>query len=160
MRRLRTLAVLEWVNALLIFPAVAWLWEMPLSPANLTGLGLVLLILIEGGAYWWLKYRGLLAGRPRTAGLPFFRVLRVANPVLLAAGAVVVGLGLGSGAPWTHAWPGAALWLFAILEQVNYFHLQLSHDTRADLARLRRSRRLRPSHLARDLARERTRTAP
>lgn len=89
-----------------------------------------------------------------------FRLLRAANPALPTAGAVVAGSGLGSDAPWTHAWPGAALWLFAVLEQVNYFHVQLSHGTRADVARLRRSRRLRPSHLARDLARERARTAP
>jgi hypothetical protein len=50
-------------------------------------------------------------------------------------------------------WPGLGLWLFALLEHVNYFHVQLSHQTRADLARLVRTRRLRRSHLSRDMAR-------
>lgn len=69
----------------------------------------------------------------------------------------MVGAGFASGAPWTHTWPGAALWAFAAVEQANYFHLQLSHGTRADWRRLRRTGRLHPSHLARDLARDRSR---
>ncbi|MEV4892856.1 hypothetical protein AB0K48_26090 [Nonomuraea sp. NPDC055795] len=56
----------------------------------------------------------------------------------------------GSGA---QVWPGVALWVFALLEDVNFFHLQLMHDTRADLAHLMMTRRLRRSHLALDLAR-------
>ncbi|MER7128156.1 hypothetical protein ABT338_04230, partial [Streptosporangium saharense] len=72
---------------------------------------------------------------------------------LLAGGAVVAGTGIAGGASGTQVWPGPALWVFAVLEHVNYFHVQLMHDTRADLARLVRTRRLRRSHLARDLAR-------
>ncbi|WP_239648744.1 hypothetical protein [Nocardiopsis chromatogenes] len=135
---MRTLALLEWLNALVLFPAVARLWPMPPSAPNLAGFGLLVLFLAEGGAYWWLKYRQLLGGRRLPAGLPAFRVLRIANPLLLAAGAAVVGAGFASGAPWTHTWPGAALWAFAAVEQANYFHLQLSHGTRADWRHPRR----------------------
>jgi hypothetical protein len=41
---------------------------------------------------------------------------------------------------------------FAWLEYVNYFRVQLMHDTRSDLRRLVRTRRLRRSWLATDLA--------
>jgi len=43
----------------------------------------------------------------------------------------------------------------AVLEYINYFVVQLSHETRADLRRLVRTRRLHPSHLAIDLRRHR-----
>lgn len=156
-RRMRTLALLEWLNALVIFPAVAWIWHLPPSAPNLAGFGLLVLFLVEGGAYWWLKYSQFLSGRRLPRGLPVFRVLRIANPLLLAAGAAVVGAGTAAGAPWTHTWPGAALWVFAAVEHANYFHWQLSHGTRADWRRLRRAKRLRRSHLALDLARDRAR---
>ncbi|CAM4062035.1 hypothetical protein GCM10009799_40910 [Nocardiopsis rhodophaea] len=158
--RMRTLALLEWLNALVIFPVAAWVWHMPVTGANLTGFALLALILVEGGAYWWLKYRHLRMGRQLPAGLTVFRYLRTANVALLAAGAAVIGAGFAIGGPWTHVWPGAGLWAFALLEHINYFHIQLSHDTRADITRLLRTRRLHRSHLARDLERLSTTRAP
>ena len=64
------------------------------------------------------------------------------------------------GFPATAAWarPGRGSWLglgfalFAVLEHVNYFHLQLMHGTRADLRRLLATG-LHRSHLATDLSR-------
>ena len=49
----------------------------------------------------------------------------------------------------------AFLVAFAGLEHVNYFHVQLMHDTRADWAYLLRHRRLRRAPLADDLRRTR-----
>ena len=45
---------------------------------------------------------------------------------------------------------GAGLAAFAVLEQINSFHVQLGHDNRYDLQRLLRSG-LRRAKLARDL---------
>jgi hypothetical protein len=59
--------------------------------------------------------------------------------------AVLVGPGAGS-------WPGLGFAVFAVLEHVNSFHVQLMHDTAADLRRLRTTG-LHASHLARDLRR-------
>jgi hypothetical protein len=150
---LRNLAVLELVNIPLFAAVLFLLLGVPASPANLVGFALFALLLAEGGAYWWVKVRQLRARARCPAGTALFRALRRANIALLLAGGAVVAAALVADAPWTRVWPGLGLWLFALLEHVNYFHVQLSHQTRADLARLVRTRRLRRSHLSRDMAR-------
>ncbi|MEU0571987.1 hypothetical protein ABZ297_42220 [Nonomuraea sp. NPDC005983] len=152
-RRVRNLAVLEFVNIPIISLALIGRLGMPLTPANLTGLLLVLVLLAEGGAYWWLKLAQLTSRSAVPAGIGVYRVLARVNLALLAGGAVVIGAGLVRSGFGTQVWPGLALWVFAVLEYVNYFHLQLMHDNRADLSRLARTGRLHRSHLARDLAR-------
>ncbi|MFD3688393.1 hypothetical protein ACFWTE_26635 [Nocardiopsis sp. NPDC058631] len=156
-RRLRNLALLEHANIVLIAVVLLGSLDMPAGPANTAGLGLVALLLLEGGTYWWLKVHQLSARAPRPAGLGLFRALGRLNLVLFALGGAVIVGAWATGASGAHLWPGVALWGFAVLEHVNYFHLQLSHQSRADLARLRRTRRLHPSPLARDLHRHRTR---
>ncbi|MFI6577298.1 hypothetical protein ACIBFB_15975 [Nocardiopsis sp. NPDC050513] len=150
---LRSHAVLELVNVPLFAFLLFGLLGVPPSPANLAGFGLFALLLVEGSAYWWAKVRQLRARAPRPAGMPVFRVLRRVNGVLLPAGGAVVLWALVDGDPWTRVWPGLGLWLFAVLEHVNYFHVQLSHQSRSDLRRLLRTGRLHRSHLARDMAR-------
>ncbi|OOC56979.1 hypothetical protein NOSIN_04695 [Nocardiopsis sinuspersici] len=147
------MAVMELANiplfAVVLFPLLG----VPASPANLTGFALFALLLVQGGAYWWIKVRQLRTRARAPEGMPVFRVLRRVNPPLLLAGGAVVAAALAEGVPWTRVWPGLGLWLFAVLEHVNYFHVQLSHQTRADLSRLLRTRRLHRSHLSRDMAR-------
>jgi hypothetical protein len=150
---LRNLAVLELVNIPLFAVVLFLLLGVPASPANLVGFALLALLLVEGSAYWWAKVRQLRTRARRPAGMALFRVLRRANLLLFLAGGAVVAAALAGDAPWTGVWPGLGLWLFAVLEHVNYFHVQLSHQTRADLARLVRTRRLHRSHLSRDMAR-------
>ncbi|PDP88736.1 hypothetical protein CQJ94_03045 [Glycomyces fuscus] len=150
---LRNLAVLELVNIPLFAVVLFLLLGVPASPANLVGSALFALLLAEGSAYWWVKVRQLRTRARRPAGMALFRALGRANVLLFLAGGAVVAAALVGGAPWAGVWPGLGLWLFALLEHVNYFHVQLSHQTRADLARLVRTRRLHRSHLARDLAR-------
>ncbi|MFC0624970.1 multidrug transporter [Kribbella deserti] len=152
LRRLRMLAVLEFVNIPLLSYVFIAVLGMPVTAANLIGLVLVAVILAEGGTYWWLKVRQLSAATPLPAGMRAYRVLLKANLALLVAGAIALGVLTGSG-PAAGFWPGIALWFFAVLEHINYFHFQLMHDNRNDLARLVRTRRLHRSHLARDLGR-------
>ncbi|WP_150242598.1 hypothetical protein [Nocardiopsis quinghaiensis] len=150
---LRNLAVLELAN-IPLFAVVLFLFlDVPASPANLAGFALFALLLVQGGAYWWSKVRQLRARARVPEGLPVLRVLRWVNPLLLLVGGAVAAAALAEGVPWTRVWPGLGLWLFAVLEYVNYFHVQLSHQTRADLSRLLRTRRLHRSHLSRDMAR-------
>ncbi|MDA0564753.1 hypothetical protein LG943_10495 [Streptomonospora sp. S1-112] len=158
--RLRTLAVLELVNIPLFAVVLFGVLRLPPAPANLAGFALFALLLVEGSAYWWAKAAQVRSRSFRPAGLPLFRILRMANPVLLAAGGAVVAWGFAGQVPWTHVWPGAGLAVFALAEHVNYFHVQLSHQNRADLARLRRTRRPHRSHLARDLARSAKNSPP
>ncbi|WP_033342882.1 hypothetical protein [Catenuloplanes japonicus] len=140
-RRLRTLATLELINIPLFAWVIFGVLDRPPAVPTLLGFGMFALLLVEGAAYWTAKLRR--TGRP-LPGLGLFRAARLLNPVLLAA-TLIVTVGTG-------AWLGAGLTVFAVLEYVNYFHVQLMHDTRADLHRLF-TRGFRRSHLARDLAR-------
>lgn len=151
LRRLRTLAILEFANVVIISVVLLGFFRMPPTLSNLTGLGLVAVFLVEGGAYWWLKSRQLVSGAAAPAGMDAFRLLKRANVGLLAVGAMVVAVDSVTGGVGVRTWPGVALWAFALLEYVNYFHVQLMHDTRADLARLA-AHGFRRSHLARDLS--------
>jgi hypothetical protein len=150
-RRLRSLAVLELVN----IPLQGWVWfglaGLPATAANLVGFGLLALLLIEGAAYWLAKLHQISVRRGHLPAVAAFRAARVVNPLLLAAGLVATGRAAAMD-PGRASWPGFAFALFALLEHVNYFHVQLMHDTPADLRRLR-SVGLRASHLARDIAR-------
>ncbi|MDE3723937.1 hypothetical protein PWG71_21305 [Nocardiopsis sp. N85] len=152
-RRLLSLAVLELVNIPLFAFALFGVLGAPASPANLAGFGVFALLLAEGSAYWWLKLRQTAGGGRTPAGMAVFRVLRWINVALFALTGALVAVTVVEGGHWTRAAVGVALGLFAIVEHVNYFHVQLMHDTRADLGRLLRTRRPRRSHLARDLAR-------
>ncbi|MFI5914198.1 hypothetical protein [Dactylosporangium sp. NPDC051541] len=144
-RRARTLAVLELVNVFLL----SWLFfgvlhVRPTLP-NVLGMTLIALFLLIGAAYWALKYAQLAARHRHPAGMHVFRALNWLGVAALAAGAVVIGL--------DPTLPAVLFWLFALLEYVNYFHVQLMHDTRADLRRLARTGRPHRSHLRRDLQR-------
>ncbi|CAL9479415.1 hypothetical protein SUDANB121_03020 [Nocardiopsis dassonvillei] len=152
-RRLRSLAVLELVNIPLFGLVLFAVLGAPASPTNLAGFGMFALLLVEGSAYWWLKLRQASRGGRLPAGMPVFRALRWVNVALFALTGAVVAAALAEGGHWSRVAVGVPLWLFAVLEQVNYFHVQLAHDTRADLRRLLRTRRLHRSHLARDLTR-------
>lgn len=149
MSRLRSLAVLELLN----IPLHAWLWfrviDLPAGPVNLAGFAAFAGLLVVGAAYWALKLWQL---RRRRLGLPGRRVFaaaRVLLPIVLSAVLVagVVAVVRDSGA---RSWPGLLFGVFAALEYVNYFHVQLMHDTRADLRRLV-TVGFRRAHLARDL---------
>lgn len=82
-----------------------------------------------------------------------FAAVRAVGPTVLAVGALAWVSSLLSGAAGVDLVVGALLWLLAVAEHVNYHHVQLMHDTRADWRRLRRTRHLRRSFLAADLDR-------
>ncbi|MCY9784803.1 hypothetical protein KIK06_12975 [Nocardiopsis sp. EMB25] len=150
---LRNLAVLELVNIPLFAFIIFDVLSVPPSPVNLAGFGLGTLLLVEGSAYWWAKVHQLRTRAPRPVGMAVFRFLRWVNAGLLLLAGAFIGWSLSDGILWTRVWPGVGMWLFAVGEHVNYFHLQLSHQTRADLRRLWRTGRPHRSHLARDMAR-------
>jgi hypothetical protein len=149
-KRMRSLAALELLNIPLWSLAWFGVLDFPLSPANLAGFGVFAVLLVQGSAYWTLKVKQLRRRQARVAGLSLFRLLRFVNlPLLAAALAVTVAQSLT--APGRSSWLGLGLALFGTLEYVNYFHVQLMYDTRADLRRLF-STGFRRSHLARDLS--------
>lgn len=148
-RRLRSLALLELLN----IPLQGVLWfgvvHLPVTASNALGFALFAFLLLQGAGYWVAKHRRL--GTPGTAlpGVAAFRLARVANVPVLLAGLVYViwATAADAGAPTV---PGLVFALVAVLEYVNYFHIQLMYDTAADLRYLV-THGPRRAHLARDL---------
>lgn len=155
-RRLRYLRNWELANVVLVPAAVALIWRGTGDTAAVwllrwIGLGFVSYLLLQGGVYWHLKLR--MARRADHAMpawfAPVFSTLRRTNPVLMIGTAAYM-IGADSIAPDDRAW-GVVVLALAYVEHVNYYVRQLMHDTEADMAYLRRYRRLRYAPLRRDL---------
>ena len=124
---------------------VGWLWRLP--PMVLGSC-----LLLQGAAYWHQKLRRIRHRRRMSPGWRTgFARLRILNRLLLGGWFLAMLAGFISGWSWADAAWSIGLWLFALGEYVNYFEVQLMHDTPNDLARLSRNRRLRRAHLVRDL---------
>jgi hypothetical protein len=162
-RRLRSLRTLEWVNIgwlgavlLVLTPGSAGsaipseTWQRSLAFVPLA------LLLLLGGWYWHRRLLRVTDGTPLGPALPALdRGIRGVRVLLLVLSlALVVSWATRTGATVDRAW-ATFLLAFAWGEYVNYVHVQLMYDTRHDLRRLRRTRRLRPAQLGRDLARYR-----
>ncbi|MFF0344076.1 hypothetical protein [Kribbella sp. NPDC004875] len=148
-RRLRSLATLELLNIPLQYVVWFGVIDLPGTAPNLAGFALFALLLAQGAAYWSAKLRQL-PGEPLPAAR-WFSLARKWNVPVLAGGLVFV-LAAVARDPGATTVAGLVFAVVAVLEYVNYFHLQLMHDTPADLRYLF-TRGLRRSHLARDLAR-------
>lgn len=148
-RRLLSLAGGELVNIPL--HAVIWIGIIgaPLTLANVAGYLLFSLLLIEGAGYWLAKLHQTTIRQRALPGARIFGLLRIVNLPLLAIGVGIAAYGAVD-SPGLASLPGLGYALFAVIEHVNYFHLQLSYDRRTDLRRLR-TFGLRRSHLSRDL---------
>ncbi|MFI1996234.1 hypothetical protein [Actinoplanes sp. NPDC020271] len=123
--------------------------DLSRSAANLAGFAAFAVLLLVGAAYWAVKLRQLRRRERHLAHRGAFAAARVLLPVALGA-ALIVATAAAVVTPGSSSWPGLAFAVFAVLEYVNYFHVQLMHDNRADLRRLFTTG-LRRSHLAHDL---------
>lgn len=157
-RRLRTLRNLELLNVALLPLALAWLWHTRGGEGfagRAVALALVCWLLVQGGVYWHLKLRSVSQRTPIARFiLRRYQWLKRTNLVLLLGASIGFpsGLALGWIAPEDALW-ALALTAFAWLEYLNYYHIQLAHDTARDLSYLRRWKRLRTAPLAEDLRR-------
>lgn len=129
-------------------------------PLGLSALFSVSYLLMQGALYWQLKHRALSASAPlpRYFGR-LFSAFKVSNLVLF--GGIALGFALQlvrNGWAISLAWP-LGIFLFAILEHINYYHYQLMYDTPSSARFVLRNRRLRKSALGVDLARSTAHTA-
>lgn len=128
-RRYLSLGLGEWAAAA-VFAVVAATTVAPRldgrgAQALWWALAPLLLVLLQAGAYWWLARRwvGL---RPMPSGVArAFRVCRVLGPPLLLMGAVGILVNHPAGVA------GALLvwvvWLFALVEYLNYYVVRLAY---------------------------------
>ncbi|OFS29100.1 hypothetical protein [Abiotrophia sp. HMSC24B09] len=87
---------------------------------------LVSLILLQGSLYWWILIKRLR--KPNFAIKQTGRIyglLRQVDLILLVLGMPIILIEFSS---WPVSLIAVAIWLFALIEWVNYFHWQLSYS--------------------------------
>lgn len=145
--------------AAIVVPLI-FIWDWGKSPDVVNWpLGIVALLLqsyllVQGACYWHLKHRAL----SQSSRLPdffgrVFAVFKTSNLLLFA----LVGLAFVVHvhvAGWSVqlAWP-LGIFLFAMIEHINYYHYQLMYDTTNAVRFVVRNRRLRRAALGIDLKR-------
>jgi hypothetical protein len=151
--------------AAVVLPIVFILdWRRPATdvhwPLGLAALVSVSYLLVQGALYWQLKHSALSGSAPLPSYFcRLFNAFKASNLVLfggVALGFVVQIVGAGWSAQL--AWP-LGIFLFAVLEHINYYHYQLMYDTSASVRYVLRNRRLRKAALGVDLNRRAGRAA-
>ncbi|MEU5549366.1 MULTISPECIES: hypothetical protein [unclassified Micromonospora] len=115
----------------------------------------LLLILIQGGAYWLLARRWIGTGHMPRGLAAVYRVFRVVDVAILAGGLVGVLVWFPDSLAMSALVVG--IWLFGVLEYVNYFVVRLSYPLRTWLSQVARGRSPR---LVQDLRRSRQQPPP
>lgn len=117
------------------------------------------LLLIQGAWYWYSKSRHLkkegtsITREPVVRRLRHCRVINLALIVLTACAFGIDWIRFQSELPVYGIRITLFLYIFAILEYINYFHIQLMYDNRSDVQYLIRNRRLKRSALNKDMQR-------
>ena len=111
---------------------------------------LVSLILLQGSLYWWILIKRL--SKPNFAIKqtgPIYNLLRQVDLILLALGMPIILIEFSS---WPVSLIAVAIWLFALIEWINYFHWQLSYSLNP-LVLLNKvsKRKLRKSKIAKEI---------
>jgi len=159
-RRYHTLWTGEAFSALLFVAFLLWfadqdgVWQRWI--ARTYSVGVVILILLQGIVWWRVKLRLLQQNqRPMPAAiLRGFRWWRRVNWVLIGAYPLVVLIATQMTAQpllSPDTWFGLLFLGGAVLEQINYYYVQLMYDSAYDWAYLRTHQRLRRGTIARAL---------
>ena len=111
---------------------------------------LVSLILLQGSLYWWILIKRL--SKPNFAIKqtgPIYGLLRQVDLILLVFGIPLILIKISS---WPVTLIAIVLWLFALIEWINYFHWQLSYSLNP-LVLLNKlaKRKLRKSKIAKEI---------
>jgi hypothetical protein len=160
-KRVKWLYLNEKIHAIITFPAII-IYLLINHSANdifllIYGLLVCTIILLEGQHYWKLKlFR--LTNRPidQEKNIRIFNKLRIINIILIVLIPVIliVQLYLSN---WTVKEENLFAWaicanIFAVLEHINYYHIQLMIDNKKDLEYVMKNKRFKTASLRKDLA--------
>jgi len=159
-KRLKWYYPTERFHTFVTFPLIAILLLLFYSVTDifflLYGLLVCIYILYQGQHYWKLKLFKL-TNRPfdQQKNLAFFERSKRINLILIAAIPLVFLLQWYV-TNWSFSSNNLIIWgclanLFAVVEHLNYYVIQISIDNEADVDYLKKNRRLKKAHLAKDL---------
>ncbi len=107
-------------------------------------------ILIQGSVFWWILLKRI--SNPRFAEKytgKIYKILKKLDFILLAVGIFVILLNHGE---FSILFISLGIWMFALIEWVNYYLLQLSYSLNpAILWRYLRHRKLKKSKIAKEI---------
>lgn len=115
-------------------------------------------LLVQGGIYWYVKWKRLK--KENTIVTPIqilksFKILKKYNICLIIVTMFIFAIDFFKyypSLPLGSLGIASFIYIFAVLEYINYFHFQLSYDNLSDIKYLLRSKRLKQSCLSRDFA--------
>lgn len=149
LRRLKQLYVLEFLN-IFFLPLVFWYMGhqsgQEFGPNSIVAMILNGILLFEGSYLWFCISRQLRGVRQHDF-IQSFKVLKVVNYVLFAFAVIAIIF-----IPFSGTFDKIVTTFFfvlAVLEQINYFEVQLMYDNGEDLQYLRRHKRLKVATLKR-----------
>jgi hypothetical protein len=152
--------------AVICFIIVSWLWNEAYPQYRIYSLASFWLsfiflefLLVQGSMYWFSKWKQLK--KENTPVTPIKVVLRMKklqkmNIVLIIVTPFVFVLDIFRWYPLLPAEGltlSAFVFIFAILEYINYFHIQLSYDNQSDIQYLFRHKKLKRASLSKDFER-------
>ncbi|WP_428909897.1 general stress protein [Niallia sp. Krafla_26] len=116
-------------------------------------------LLVQGSMYWYAKWKRLKKENRSATPIGMVKILRILQKWNLGLIVVSPFIFIYDFFKWDSSLPiggmilSGLIYLFAILEYINYFHIQLSYDSRADLKHLLRTKRLKQASLNKDFER-------
>ncbi len=160
-KRVKWLYLNERIHAIITFPAIIiyLLINHTINDIFLLIYGLVVctIILLEGQYYWKLKLFRLTA-RPidQEKNIRFFYKLKNINIILIGLIPVIFILQLYL-SNWSFKEENIFAWaicanIFAVLEHINYYHVQLMIDNKKDLEYIIKNKRFKTASLKKDLS--------
>jgi uncharacterized membrane protein len=122
-------------------------------------------ILLQGTIYWGGKLKRIRNNEiPATPVTPrhsmrLFILFKRINLVIFGAGIMVLGIdivrwNLDSALSSTGLFVAIGIYVFALLEFINYFYIQLSYDNLADIRNVLTNRRLKRSCINKEIKRK------
>lgn len=107
-------------------------------------------ILIQGSVFWWILIKRISnPGFAERYTGKIFKILKILDVILLAVGALMMILNYNGFSTFIISF---VIWLFAVIEWVNYFKLQLSYSLNPTvLLKYVFQRKLRKSKIAKEI---------
>lgn len=114
--------------------------------------------MLQGSIYWVVKWKRLKRENTSVAPIRLIQRLRVSEKWNLGIITVIPGAFMADYMIWHPAVPlglviAGFIYVFAILEYINYFHIQLSYDNRSDINSLKQTKRFKQACLSKDFKR-------
>ncbi|MCM3112843.1 general stress protein [Lederbergia lenta] len=116
-------------------------------------------ILIQGTYYWYAKWKGLITENKSVTPIETVRILRkakVINVVIIIFSIILFVIDIVVNYPDLPIGGlliSVFIFIFAILEFINYFYIQLSYDNLSDIRYLIKTKKFKRSCLSKDFKR-------